>query len=117
MSNTSGETPKLKKSSIEEFERGNLITGPAVLENTNGEMAGAIRIIYSVRTEPLEIEGRIAKEVVCDTIDRGVRFILDPRTDLYFDWKQGIGEFSSRGVKYKIRPILPEDEENIITVK
>jgi hypothetical protein len=114
----SSEAPRLVKSDPEVYKRtGNYIVGPAILENMNGEVVGGLRVIYTLSKSPIDVEGdgKLSLEVSCGLYDRVTSFILDPRTDLTIDWANNVGQFSSRGIKYKIRPILPEDEENIIT--
>lgn len=96
-------------------ETGSYIAEPAILETETGEFAGSTRVVYSVEkimTDNDEGGRQIGISVM--THQGGKIFPMDSSTDLTFDTEAGVGVFSSRGIKYKIRALSPSEQYKLL---
>ena len=97
---------------------GNYIDEPAALEIEDGPRKGFDSVIYAVRRTVMDATtGGIVPAVYCLNDNGGKFYPIDTVIggDLYFDeYGDGNGQFSSRGIRYKIRPLLPEEKPQYI---
>ena len=113
------ELPRLKLTSAKDRSvTGNYLGEPAALEAEDGPRKGFICPIYIVRRTVMDaVAGGMVPAVYCLNDSGGRFYPIDnvPGGDLYFDvYGDGNGQFSSRGIRYKIRPLLPEEKPQYI---
>lgn len=81
-----------------------LLARPAILLNVTGAHAGAKRILYSL-VEVAENTGHNSYILVTIHESGGTNFTLEPGERLKIDKIRGTASFTSRDVRYKIRPM------------
>ena len=84
-----------------------LLARPAILQNVTGAQSGAKRILYSLAEVPIASTGKGSDSYIVVTIHEtnGTNFVLEPGERLKIDKIRGTASFTSRDVRYKIRPM------------
>ena len=88
-----------------------LLARPAILQNVSGELDGAKRVLYSLAEVPVASTGKGSDSYVVVTIHErnGTNFVLEPGERLKIDKIRGTASFTSRGIRYKIRPMNKDE--------
>jgi ADP-ribose pyrophosphatase YjhB (NUDIX family)/DNA polymerase III epsilon subunit-like protein/predicted DNA-binding transcriptional regulator YafY len=111
------DTPKLLPVDYDEFvlegNYVNILSGDIVLEDIDGENAGHTRPVYYVGVRPVLNDLIISGTYVVVETDRQGRgqYYLDKGTSLVVDPVTNEMQFSSHGIKYKIRALQPSDKK------
>jgi hypothetical protein len=88
-----------------------LLARPAILENVTGAQSGAKRVLYSLAEVPAASTDKGSDSYVVVTIHEtnGTNFVLEPGERLKIDKIRGTASFTSRDVRYKIRPMNKDE--------
>jgi hypothetical protein len=111
------DTPKLLPVDYDAFVRDgnyvNVLSGDIVLEDIDGENAGHTRPVYFVGVRPVLDDSTVTGTYVIVETDRQGRnqYYLDKGTSLVVDPITNEMQFSSHGIKYKIRALQPSDKK------
>lgn len=91
----------------------NVLSGDIVLEDIDGENAGSTRPVYYVGVRPVLKDLVVTGTYVIVETDRQGRgqYYLDKGTSLVVDPITHEMQFSSHGIKYKIRALQPSDKK------
>jgi ADP-ribose pyrophosphatase YjhB (NUDIX family)/DNA polymerase III epsilon subunit-like protein/predicted DNA-binding transcriptional regulator YafY len=114
---SANDTPKLLPADYDAFVRDgnyvNVLSGDIVLEDIDGDNAGHIRPVYFVGVRPVLDDSVVTGTYVIVETDRQGRgqYYLDKGTSLVVDPITNEMQFSSHGIKYKIRALQPSDKK------
>lgn len=86
------------------------VIGPCVIESDGGR-----RVLYGLyRSDIDSSDGAVSKVVEAQTDERGIKYLLDPDTDLQLNADSNVAMFISHGVRYRIRPLRDSDKSWVI---
>jgi len=114
---SANDTPKLLPVDYDAFVRDgnyvNVLSGDIVLEDIDGDNAGHTRPVYFVGVRPVLDDTVVTGTYVIVETDRQGRnqYYLDKGTSLVVDPITNEMQFSSHGIKYKIRALQPSDKK------